>query len=83
MVLAESDTEVIRKKFVGLSGDVEIIVFTQETECQFCKETRELALDLGALSPKIKVKIYEETKNHRSYNNGPFPGLTFFELFQR
>jgi glutaredoxin-like protein len=63
MVLAESDKEVIRKKFVGLGGEVEIVVFTQETECQFCKETRELALDLGSLSPKIKVKIYDFVKN--------------------
>jgi hypothetical protein len=34
-------------KFVGLAGDVNLIVFTQELEYQFCKETRELALELG------------------------------------
>jgi glutaredoxin-like protein len=63
MVLQDSDKEIIQKKFVGLTNDVEFIVFTQELECQFCKETRELAVDLGTLSSKIKVKIYDFVKN--------------------
>jgi glutaredoxin-like protein len=63
MSLQDTDKEIIRKKFVGLTGDVELIVFTQELECQFCKETRELALELGTLSSKIKVKIYDLVKN--------------------
>jgi glutaredoxin-like protein len=63
MVLQDSDKEIIQKKFVGLAGDVTLMVFTQELECQFCKETRELALDLGTLSSKIKVKIYDFVKN--------------------
>ena len=63
MVLQESDKEMIRKIFVGLAGDVKLKVFTQELECNFCKETRELALDLGTLSSKIKVEIYDFVKN--------------------
>ena len=59
MVLKESDKETIGKKFVGLEDDVELIVFSQELECQFCKETREMTLELGALSKKIKVKIFD------------------------
>jgi hypothetical protein len=42
---------------------VELIVFTQENECLFCKDTRELILDLGTLSPKIKTKVYDFVKN--------------------
>jgi glutaredoxin-like protein len=53
----------IRKKFVGLVSDVTLSVFSQEIECHFCKEMRELALDLGTLSSKIKVKIYDFVKN--------------------
>ncbi len=63
MVLADLEKDIIRKKFVGLAGDLELIVFTQELECQFCKEVRELVLDIGALSPKIKTKIYDFVKN--------------------
>ncbi len=62
-MLQDSDKEMIRKKFVGLAGDVELIVFTQELECQFCKETRELGIDLATLSSKIKVRIYDFVKD--------------------
>jgi len=63
MVLQDSDKEIIRKKFVGLASEVKLIVFTQELECNFCKETRELALELGTLSSKIKVNIYDLVKD--------------------
>jgi glutaredoxin-like protein len=63
MVLQDSDKEIIQKKFVGLANDVQLIVFTQELECQFCKQTRELALELGTLSSKIKVKIFDFINN--------------------
>jgi glutaredoxin-like protein len=63
MVLLESDKEAIQKRFVELADDVEIIVFSQELECQFCKETREMVLDLGTLSKKIKVKIFDFVKD--------------------
>lgn len=63
MALQDSDKEIIRKKFVGLAGDVTLMIFTQELECHFCKETRELALELGTLSSKIKVKIYDLVKD--------------------
>ncbi|CAG0956905.1 MAG: thioredoxin family protein [Candidatus Methanoperedens sp.] len=63
MVLQESDKEAIQKRFVELADDVELIVFSQELECQFCKETREMVLDLGTLSKKIKVKIFDFVKD--------------------
>lgn len=63
MVLQEAQRAVIKKQFEKLEGDVELIAFTQEFECQFCKETRELVLEIGALSPKIKTKIYDFVKD--------------------
>ncbi len=63
MVLSDAQKDVIKKQFDRLTGDVELIVFTQENECQFCKETRELILELGALSPRIKTKVYDFVKN--------------------
>ncbi len=63
MVLQESDKETIRKKFVGLADDIKLIVFSQEIECQFCKDTRELMLELGTLSKKIQVIVYDFVKN--------------------
>ncbi|SNQ59332.1 protein disulfide oxidoreductase [Candidatus Methanoperedens nitratireducens] len=59
MVLSESQKQIIRNKFAALAGDVELIVFTQEHECQLCRENRELVLELGTLSPRIKTKVYD------------------------
>lgn len=78
MVLSPGDKEMIQKKFAGLTGDVELIVFTQELECQFCMETRELILELGTLSNKIKVKVYDFVKNddeNLKYNVKKIPAI--------
>jgi glutaredoxin-like protein len=63
MVLIDSQKEIIKKQFEKLTEEVELIVFTQENECLFCKEARELVVELGTLSPKIKTKVYDFVKN--------------------
>ncbi len=63
MVISVSQKEELKKRFAQLTEDVKLIVFTQETECQFCKETRDVALELGTLSPKIKTKVYDFVLN--------------------
>ena len=47
----------------NLKGEVRILVFTQETECPFCKQSRELAEEVGAFSNKIKVEVYDFVKD--------------------
>jgi glutaredoxin-like protein len=77
-MLSDQEKETIKKKFVTLVNDVEIAVFTQELECQFCKETRELVLELGSLSPKIKIKIFDFVKNGEEpvkYNIKKIPAI--------
>ena len=63
MFLNDSQKEIIKKQFEKLTGDVELIVFTQENECLFCKEARELILEMGTLSQKIKIKVYDFVLN--------------------
>lgn len=58
-MLSDLEKYALKKKFSSLENDVEIAVFTQESECQFCKETRELVLELSAASPRIKTKVYD------------------------
>jgi glutaredoxin-like protein len=38
-------------------------VFTQETECTFCKETRELIQEISELADKIEVTVYDLVKD--------------------
>ena len=42
-----------------LEKPVKIIMFTQEVECQFCAQTRQLINELAALNDKIRVEIYD------------------------
>jgi glutaredoxin-like protein len=48
----------------SLQGAVRLIVFTQETECQFCKQTRELVEEVATLSDKITAEVYDLVKDN-------------------
>jgi glutaredoxin-like protein len=48
----------------NLQGSVRLIVFTQETECQFCKQTRELVEEVTTLSNKIRAEVYDFVKDN-------------------
>lgn len=57
----------IRKDVQAALGDVHepvvFKVFTQEIECQYCKETRELVEEVASLSDKVSVEIYDLVKD--------------------
>ena len=42
-----------------LVDPVRIVMFTQEFECRFCSDTRQLVQDLAALNSKITVEIFD------------------------
>jgi glutaredoxin-like protein len=42
-----------------LENPVRILIFTQEIECRFCSETRQLAQEMAALSDKITAEVYD------------------------
>ncbi len=49
----------LKETFVNtLKDEVKLVVFTQELECQFCRENRMLAEELVALSPLLKLEVY-------------------------
>ena len=58
-LIKEEQEEQLREKFKKLGEDVKLIVFTQEMECQFCEQTRELMEDIAALSDKINLEVYD------------------------
>ena len=49
--------------FKQLDKTVTLNFFTQETECRFCKETRELLSELQKLSDKIKFEVFDFVKD--------------------
>jgi glutaredoxin-like protein len=42
---------------------VKIVMFTQEVECRFCSETRQLAQELATLNDKLSVEVYDFVAN--------------------
>lgn len=46
-----------------LVNPVKLVVFTQELECDYCREARELAQDLVSLNYKIKVEVLDLLKD--------------------
>jgi glutaredoxin-like protein len=58
-MLQEKEKKLIAEVFKGLKDPVKLINFTQEQECQFCKETRQLLADLSSLSGLVSLEVYD------------------------
>jgi glutaredoxin-like protein len=43
----------------SLVNPVRIIMFTQELECKFCAETKQLIIELAGLNDKIKAEVHD------------------------
>jgi len=56
-LLKEDDKREIKKILANLAGDVRLLLFTQEHECQGCQVTREVATELAALSEKVSLEV--------------------------
>jgi len=46
-----------------LMNPISLVVFTQEVECDYCKEARELAQEVASLTDKIKVQVFDLVKD--------------------
>lgn len=58
MLFSPRDEKLIRERLERLSSPVRLINFTQELECQFCAETRQLLQALVNLSDKLALEVY-------------------------
>jgi len=58
-LLQEKDRQYLIEHFQSLTTPVKILVFTQEMECQYCKETRMIAEEVAELSEAISVEAYD------------------------
>ncbi len=63
-LLPDDKKELLRNDFKEqLVDPVKIFMFTQETECRYCSQTRELATEIGSLSEKITTEVYDFVKD--------------------
>jgi len=61
-----------------LVDPVKIVMFTQEMECRYCNETRKLAQEIGGLSDKITIEVYdfvEDADKAKEYGIDKIPAL--------
>ncbi len=55
------DDEIVNKlktEFDGLAAPVRIVYFTQELECEYCRETHELLKEIAAVSDRLTLEVY-------------------------
>ena len=58
-LLQEKDRVYLEDHFSHLTEPVKIVMFTQEMECQYCRETRQIAEEVAALGEKISLETYD------------------------
>ena len=63
-LIPDDKKDLLRTEFKEKMLDpVKIVMFTQEIECKFCSDTRQLALEMATLSDKITVEVYDFVAN--------------------
>jgi glutaredoxin-like protein len=58
-LIGEKEQGQIREALAGMTNPVKLVMFTQEVECQYCAQTRQLVEEVGALSDKLSVEVYD------------------------
>ena len=56
--LTEKDQQYVRNLFENMKDEVKLIMFTQELECQYCRETRQILEEVASLTDKITLNVY-------------------------
>lgn len=56
--IKEKDRELLQKEFQALVQPVKLVLFVEELDCQYCRETRELLEEIASLSDKLTVETY-------------------------
>lgn len=62
-LLNEQIRKDVGEMLADLKEPVKLTVFTQSFECEYCKETRELAEEVASLSDKLSVEVHEFEKD--------------------
>jgi len=58
-LLNEEIRQEVSKILADLPGPVRLVMFTQEFECEYCTETRQLVEEVAELSDRITAEIYD------------------------
>jgi glutaredoxin-like protein len=77
-LLSENVIKELKDLFKNLKEKVTLKYFTQDMECRFCKDTRDLVEEVANTSDKIDVDIFDfvkDKKDAEKYGIDKIPGL--------
>lgn len=57
MFIDEKLKSELQKLLSGLTNNVKLVLFTQELECQYCRETHQILSELADVSQKLSLEI--------------------------
>jgi glutaredoxin-like protein len=80
-MISDKDKKAVGDRLAKLTGPVKLVMFTQEMECAYCKETRELVEEVAALSDKITVEVkdfVEEEAEAKKLGVDKIPAVAVF-----
>jgi len=79
VLIPDDKKENLKNRFKeNLVDPVRIVMFTQEIECRFCSDTRQLVQELAGLNDKISVEVYDfvsDAEKAREYGVEKIPAL--------
>jgi len=58
-LINDSDRKHLQAEFARLAQPVKLVMFTQQMECQYCRETRMLVEEIASLSDKIESEVFD------------------------
>lgn len=58
-LLNDEIKEQVKQELADLVGPARLVMFTQDFECQYCAETRQMVEEIAELSNQIEAEIYD------------------------
>jgi alkyl hydroperoxide reductase subunit AhpF len=58
-LLNQEIAEHVKQELADLASPVRLVMFTQELECDYCAETRQLVEEIAPLSEQLTAEIYD------------------------
>ncbi|MGA3291228.1 MAG: thioredoxin family protein [Candidatus Bathyarchaeia archaeon] len=78
-LIPDDKKELLKNEFnEKLVDPVKIVMFTQELECRFCSDTRQLVQDLATLNDKITAEVHDfvaEAAKAKEYRIDKIPAI--------
>jgi glutaredoxin-like protein len=62
-LLNDQVTKQVRDIFKDLKHPVQVLLFTEEHNCDYCADTQQLVREVVALSEKLHLEVYDLKKN--------------------